>query len=104
MTLEQTLDKRNATVLECTRVMVSDQEASLLDLIDKMKYGTIHNVEMISAEKTVRRFASPRRMALINFLRDGNQMIDEMVVHDGDVSYVNIIGVVPFRHVRKVKF
>jgi len=102
--MELILDNRNTTVLKCTKIRVSKFEASILELIDNIRYGTIFNVENIDVEMVTTRDVSPRRMELINFMRDGCPWIDEMVVHDGEVSYINVAGLFPCRHVRKVKF
>jgi len=103
-TLELSLDKWNLGVLKSTSTLVSKEEADLIDLIDHIRYGTINDVEIVEGSKVISRSVSVRKLALIDFIRDERSKIDELVVHDGEVSYIHIFGTKPYRHTRKVKF
>ena len=83
---------------------ISKSEANLLDLIDSIRYGSIYDVEIAIDEINTPRSVSTRRQALIKFMREDCPRISEMVVHDGEVTYVTISGNSPFKYVRKVKF
>jgi hypothetical protein len=102
--MDVSLDKRDATVLEYAGdEMISVQEASLFKLIDDIRFGSIHQVEILDAKKVISARMSARRKSFLAFLRE-TQLVDDMTIHDGEVSYVNIVGSAPFSHVRKVKF
>ena len=99
-----TLDKRNVPVLDYVSTPMTLSEASMFDLIDTIRYGSIHDVELVDTQMATTRNMSSRRLCLLKFMREESPKIDEMVVHDGEVAYINVIGHMPFRHVRKTKF
>ena len=99
-----TIDNARTIVLQSSEFVVNQSEADLLDLIDTIHYGNIKDVVLKQGERNIYRRMSSRRKSLIDFMREGNIKIDEMIVHDSEVSYIEIMKFIPFTHVQKLKF
>jgi hypothetical protein len=102
--VERILDKRNYGVLEFTDMKVTHFEAQLIDMIDMIKFGSIHDLDILMSDRTEERQVTSHKKKVIDFIRQGNQKLSEVIIHDGEVSYIEVEGIVPFKFTRKIKF
>ena len=86
------------------KITVSVSENSLLDAMKELKFGEMKDVNVDDGMPRIDRALTEKQVALVNFIRDGNQHIDKLVVHEGEPmqveTYMNVKG---FHCVRKIR-
>lgn len=88
-----------------TRVKVNDQERDLLLLIQRIGYGEIFNIEIPDSEPTCEIDIGSSAKKLLDFIRDGNQSISRLQIHQNEPQYAETNGeLFGFRFRKRSKF
>ena len=71
---------------------LSVEEFELCQAIQELDYGEIFDVEITESPKTVEWTMRASFEGLINLIRDGNQHLDSIKVHQGKPTQVQVSG------------
>jgi hypothetical protein len=72
--------------------VLSTEEVELLDAIHELQYGELYEVEIAQTELKHPRMLQGWEKRLIDIIRNGNQHIDSIKIHQGKATQISIAG------------
>jgi hypothetical protein len=100
--MDTTLDKTAYSMLH----LLTESEAAILDAANFVKFGELHDVELVQEEPRVSRTITTCQIAFIMALRDeGVTKLDNIIVHNGMPSQIEVYGTKnDIKYKRKIRF